>query len=240
MWSRFESDLLNIRKVFAASELSIHKARNEIRIVDYAGKELVIKSFKVPGRVRSFIYSYLRHSKARRSYDYSLLLGDFAPAPVGYIEFYRSGLLQDSYYVSEKYSYDFTIREPLSKDDFVGREQIFSAFALFSYRLHENNICHQDYSPGNILIRQNGQGYEFKIVDVNRMSFKQLSPKQRAQNFCKLWADDKVLEIIAKCYAGQAGYDVQQFVNMALHYSRKHKAGRTRKARIKRFLGLHK
>lgn len=238
-YSEFEAQLLAIRQVFDACDTSIHKARNEIKLFQYSGAEMVIKSFKVPGGLRSFIYSYLRQSKARRSYDYSLLLGDFAPKPVGYIEFYAKGLLRDSYYVSEKFEYDHTIREPLAQKNFDRREQVFAAFAQFTYQLHENNICHQDYSPGNILFRQLQDGYEFKVVDVNRMRFMDLNLQQRAENLCKLWADDDDLRQIAELYAGIMVTDADEFVQLALQYSHKHKAGRQRKARIKKRLGLY-
>lgn len=237
-WIEFESELLDIRQVFDSCDNSIHKARNEIKLLEYDEAVLVIKSFKVPGFLRSIIYSFFRQSKARRSYDYSLLLADFAPKPVGYIEFYQNRLLQDSYYVSENFRYDFTIREPLSQEDFEGREKVFAAFAEFTSQLHENNICHQDYSPGNILIRQCGDNYEFKIVDVNRMRFMHMNIKRRAENLCRLGSSAEDLQLIAELYAEAIGADKQEFIQLALNYFNKNKSRRARKQRIKKMLGL--
>lgn len=237
-WSGFESDLLDIRQVFQRCDNSIHKARNEIKLLECADAVLVIKSFKVPGLLRSVIYSFFRQSKARRSYDYSLLLADFAPKPVGYIEFYQNGLLRDSYYVSENFDYDFTIRQPLSEKGFEGRENVFAAFAKFTCQLHENNICHQDYSPGNILVRQCGDDYEFKIVDVNRMRFMHMSVEQRAANLCRLGDSAKDIELIAGFYAQAIGTDKDAFTRLALQHFHKHKSERARKRRLKNLLGL--
>ena len=53
---------------------------------------------------------------------------DFTPKPIGYIEFYKFGLLDESYFVSEKFDYDFTIREPLLDINFPNKNEILKAF----------------------------------------------------------------------------------------------------------------
>ncbi len=57
--------------------------------------------------------------------------------------------------------------------------------------LHKNNILHLDYSPGNILIKEADGRHIFKIVDINRMIFKNLSLDERLKNFYMLWAKDE-------------------------------------------------
>ena len=70
------------------------------------------------------------------------------------IEFYKFGLLDESYFVSEKFDYDFTIREPLLDINFPNKNEILKIFAKFTFQLHEVGIFHFDYSPGNILIKK--------------------------------------------------------------------------------------
>jgi serine/threonine protein kinase len=220
--------LLNIREYFQQSDNSIHKARNEIKIID----GLVVKSFKNPNFIKKLIYKFIP-SKAKRSYEYSLRLKEFAPTPIGYIEFYKNGFLKDSYFVSEEFKYDFTIREPLLDKNFPNKEEIFKEFAHFTFKLHSNGILHKDYSPGNILIKKDKNGYIFKIVDVNRMEFRQLLKEERLKNFDKLWAKDEDLEVIVKEYAKVAGYDEKEAIKSALYYSQKLKDFKNMKKRIK-------
>lgn len=79
------------------------KGRNELRKMEYNGKEYVIKSFHSPHLINRFVYGIFRPSKAKRSYDHAemlLKIGVGTPQPVGYMNI-RSGLLFDkSYYIS--------------------------------------------------------------------------------------------------------------------------------------------
>ena len=228
----FKEFLLNIKEHFNSSEKSIHKARNEIKILSHANQEVVVKSFKVPHLLNRLVYSFFRESKAKKSYDYSMKIIEFVPKPIGYIEFFKQGLLHESYFVSEHFDYDFTIREPLLDENFPNREEMFRAFAKFTLELHNNNIFHNDYSPGNILIKKEGESYLFKIVDINRMSFFELTEKERAKNFSKLWASDEVLTIVADEY--QKHYQVSSnFTDAMLTFNRKHKQRKNFKKRLK-------
>ena len=223
-----EDYLKDIRSYFKSSSNSIHKARNELKVID--GK--VIKSFKKPSFLKSIIYS-LTPSKAKRSYLYSLRLKEFSPKPLGYIEFYESGLLRDSYFVSQEFKYDFTIREVLLDFSFNDRENILKEFARFTYNLHEENILHLDFSPGNILIKKCLGGYIFKVVDLNRMTFKNLSLIDRLKNFNKLWASDDDIKIIVSEYADIINYDKKEAIRLAQNFNNQNKAIKNFKKRLK-------
>lgn len=229
----FTSFLLNIRDYFNANEQTIHKARNELKTITYDDKNTIVKSFKVPNLLRRVYYTYFRDTKAKKSYEYSVKIKDFTPVPIGYIEFYENSLLSDSYFVSEKFEYDFTIREPLLAETFENREEVFKAFARFTFDLHENKILHKDYSPGNILIKKSGDGFVLKIVDINRMEFKPLGLQERLQNFNKLWAKDEYLEIMIKEYALLMNANEKECVSKAIEYNQKHKNKINMKKRLK-------
>ncbi len=232
MQKQHKTLLLNIKEYFSSATQSIHKARNELKIIPHADTDTVIKSFKVPHLLNQFIYSFFRDSKAKKSYTFSLKISDFTPAPIGYIGFYSSFLLQESYFISEKFDYDFTIREPLLDVHFPNREALFRAFACFTLELHNAGIFHNDYSPGNILIKKENESYIFKIVDINRMKFLKLSENLRAKNFSKLWADEKVLTIIAKEYTKHYNCS-DSFTKKVLYYSHKNKKIKNFKKRLK-------
>ena len=229
----FESFILNIRDHFDKNTHTIHKARNELKIIKHQNEDVVVKSFKVPNLLRRIFYTIFRDTKAKKSYDYSIKIGEFTPDPIAYIEFYSYGLLTDSYFIAEKFDYDFTIREPLLDESFKDKEKIFASFAEFTFQLHQNGILHKDYSPGNILIRKEGEGYLFKIVDINRMEFKELSLEERLKNFNKLWANDQDLMIIIDRYAELLNTDKNRCKNMAIAYNQKHKNKMIMKNRLR-------
>ncbi|MDD2653093.1 MAG: hypothetical protein PHX44_08605 [Sulfurimonas sp.] len=231
--NRYLGFLKNIQNHFIHSNTSIHKARNEIKIIDFEGKELVVKSFKIPNIINKVVYTFFRDSKAKKSYENSVKIIDFVPKPVGFVEFKKFGLLDESYYISEKFDYDFTIREPLLDKEFSKKDALFKAFAAFTFKLHENSILHLDYSPGNILIKKENEGYIFKIVDINRMEFRGLSLDERLKNFAKLWARDDDLKIIIKEYAKLSSENEQKCIDIALKYSQAHKDRKNAKKRLR-------
>jgi serine/threonine protein kinase len=231
----FKDFLLNIKEYFHTNNQTIHKARNELKIIQHNDVDVVVKAFKVPNIINRIAYSYLRDGKACKSYEYSLKIGSFTPEPIGYIEFHDGGLLKESYFVSEKFAYDFTIREPLLDKNFPASEEIFRAFARFSYDLHEAGIFHNDYSPGNILIKKEEDGYIFKIVDINRMKFFDscaMDQTTRAKNFSKLWSSDVILRIMADEYKKYYSCD-EKFESQVLYFSNKNKQIKNFKKRLK-------
>ena len=232
-YTNFEDFLFNIKTYFNENENSIHKARNELKIIPHANVDTIVKSFKVPNLLRRIIYTFFRDSKAKKSYEYSIKIKEFTPQPIGYIEYYKNNLIEESYFISEKFDYDFTIREPLLDNKFENRDEIFKAFARFTYLLHKNNILHQDYSPGNILIKKEKDKFDIKIVDINRMEFRELNLDERLKNFNKLWAKDDEIEIMAKEYAKVSNEDEAYCIKTAKNYNTKHKNKINMKKRLK-------
>ncbi|MBE0499758.1 MAG: hypothetical protein IBX43_11100 [Campylobacterales bacterium] len=229
---KLKNELKNIEAIFNSCKENIHKARNEIKIIEINGRKYVAKSFKKPHIINRIAYTYLRGSKAEKSYENSLKIGDFAPNPIAYIEFFDNFLLSRSYFISDLFEYDFTIREPLLDRNFPGREMLLQEFAKFSYEMHEKNIFHNDYSPGNILIKKEGSHYIFKVVDVNRMKFISLGSQERARNFSQLWANDDDLQIITEAYLQKYKTD-EDFLAQTLYFSHQHKQRKNFKKRLK-------
>lgn len=221
-----------IKSNFQNNSYTIHKARNELKIIKANNLSTVVKAFKIPNIINRVAYSFIRDSKAKKSYDNSIKIDKYTPKAIGYIEFFTFGLLSESYFISEEFKYDFTIREPLLDADFNDANEIFRAFARFTLELHNDGIFHNDYSPGNILIKKENDAYSFKIVDINRMKFIELSITNRAKNFSKLWAHDYILEIMADEY--QKHFECSEnFTKEVLYYSNKNKDIKNFKKRLK-------
>jgi len=233
--SDFTDFILNIKNFFIDNTQTIHKARNELKIIEHNGINTIVKSFKIPNLINQIVYSFFRDSKAKRSYEHSLKIEQFTPKAIGYIEFYSGIFLKESFFVSEKFDYDFTIREPLFEDGFEDKEEIFKAFARFSLKLHNSDVYHFDYSPGNILIKKENGIYNFKIVDINRMKFFKLSQTDRAKNFSKLWADEDTLRIIGEEYQKHYNCD-ENFVEQLIELTTADKKTKQMKKNMKKTL----
>ncbi len=208
----------NIESYFESSEDILYDQRNLIKGVSYQGQDYVVKKFKIPNVINRIVYRYFRPSKAKRSYDYSLKIGEgICPEPIAYIEDRVRGLLGKSYYISRRYSYDFTIRPVLLDNNFekVLRDQVLTSFADFTFSLHEKGILHRDYSYGNILIKHQQGQFEFNIIDVNRMQFRMLSLNDRLENFARLSADDDAMQVIMTRYAKLVNKPVNQLLPVA-------------------------
>lgn len=223
----------NLESLFQASDVVLQDGRNQIKKVRFDDGDYVVKSFKRPNYLNRLLYTYLRPSKAKRSYEYSIKIADFVPQAIGFVECYEGGLLAKSYFVSDMYDYDFTIREPLLAVDFEQRDSIFKAFAKFSYELHQQGVLHKDFSPGNILIKKQADQFEFKIIDINRMNFGELSVEMRMRSFKMLWASDDVMDLIIAEYARIAQLDVTLCQKLAREFNQRNKRIKNFKKRLK-------
>jgi len=205
-----------IPSVFSTQGETIYKGRNELKIFDTDFGKVVVKSFRVPHIINRFAYSFLRHSKAERSYIYSLKLlekGFQTPHPIAYSEIFKNGLLSESYYVSAFSDFllmrDFTFIKKMTEDDIV----VLKAFACLSARLHDKNIYHTDYSNGNILYKKEGDKVSFNLVDVNRLQLKTITEKMAYKAFHRLDLSIEMLETVAREYALQRGMNAEKCIS---------------------------
>ena len=227
----------NIQDYFNASDAFIHDARNKLKIIEVDGLEIVVKAFRIPNYLNQFVYGTLRDSKAKKSYDHSIklqILNITCPEPIGYIEFYDGILLKESYFLSLRSNYDFTIREPLLDHNFKDHDNIFTKFGEFTADIHAKGVLHNDYSPGNILItRLDNNEFKFDLVDINRMRFGHIQLKDKMKNLSKLWANENDIKLIATAYALRMSYDIQEIIQKIIFYDRKNKNIKTFKRYIK-------
>tara|TARA_B110000879_G_C11159146_1_gene508276 strand:+ start:317 stop:2449 length:2133 start_codon:yes stop_codon:yes gene_type:complete len=189
--------------LFDSSKNIIQSNRNTLKQVDIGNVKSVIKSFKIPNGIQGFIYRFFRKSKARRSYEYSFLLGSLSvntPQPLGYIEVYQGFRLRQSYFISSCLEYDFLIRDVL--DGKVNdRAALLKDFVAFTYHLHRNKILHLDYSAGNVCIKKVDEKNQFYLVDINRMNFGPVSTKSGVRNFSRITSDPEDIIYFANEYA---------------------------------------
>lgn len=207
--------------LFAQSTDILYQKRNTIKVVL---DEYVVKAFAIPSLAKRIIYSIFS-SKARRSFIYAQRLGNMTPKPITYIEKRKHGLLQESYYISQRSHCTHVLKEVIKDREFPNRDAIFAAFGRFTAQLHEQGMLHADYSMGNVLFEPNELGANFQLVDLNRMRFgKKINCQKGCRNFERIDTDTHALSVIARAYAQARGFDEEECVRLVLKMRwRKHK-----------------
>ena len=199
----------------------VYIARNQLRHYSVEGYDVIVKRYKQPHLINRIAYTYIRPSKAKRAYEYALKLlklGINSPAPIAYIEQYKSGLLTYGYFISiyeKKYSVIRDFMSGIQTDDSLLKE-----LAFYIADLHSKGVLHLDMSPGNILYYKEETNYNFTLIDINRMQFlPTVSKIKRFKSFKRLAENESVLTTIAKQYAEASGMDVTETVTEISKYS---------------------
>ena len=199
----------------------IYDKRNQLRVIEAPDGTLVnVKRYCVPRQPNRLVYSLgIRPPKGQRAFLYpSRLLerGIDTPEPIAYIEQRnRWGLLGECYFVSEQSPLGHTLYE-LGNASEGTYEEMADALGRFTAKMHNNEVLHLDYSPGNILWDKDDEGYHFAIVDTNRMRFGPVSLKDGCTDLCRLWGPKRFIELIARSYADARGYNQDEAVALTM------------------------
>ena len=223
VYKNLESFVSNIPELFDQEGELVYIARNQLKHFNVEGYDVIVKRYREPHLVNRIAYTYFRPSKAKRAYEYAfklLKLGVDSPAPIAYIEQYKSGLLTYGYFVSVYEKNYSVIRDFMS--GIQTDELLLKALSLYIADLHAKGILHLDMSPGNILYLKEADNYHFTLIDINRMQFlPSVSTIKRYKSFKRLAENESVLTIIAKLYAEAAHLNVTEAVMEINRYSNK-------------------
>jgi len=217
--------------------------RNVIKLFELNSKIINVKSFKVPNVFNQIAYRFFRLSKAQRSFEYAQQLTELGigtPQPIAYYEFPTALLYNRSFYLSEHLEYDLTYRELTHDLNYPEHEVILRAFTRFTYNLHEKNILFLDHSPGNTLIKKKENGYEFFLVDLNRMSFKSLDYETRIRNFERLTIHQSMVETMSDEYAKCIGKNKEDIFPLMWKFTQEFQEKFHRKKQLKKKLKFWK
>ena len=240
----FESELDNFIENFdVLGEDFGNQDRNSLKLFRLGGKVFNVKSFRIPNIINQIAYRFFRKSKAQRSFEYanklkSLNIG--TPQPIAYYEFKTPFLFKKSYYISEQKDCDFTYRELTTDFNIPNYDAILRAFTRFTFNLHENGVHFLDHSPGNTLINKTDNGYDFYLVDLNRMEFKSLDFKTRIKNFSKLTIHKSMIEVMSDEYAKCSGESYNDIFNLMWKETEAFQEKYHRKRRLKKKLKFWK
>ncbi len=240
----FESELDNFIENFdVLGEDFGNQERNSLKLFQLGDETINVKSFKVPHLINQIAYRFFRKSKAQRSFEYANTLKDLnigTPHPVAYYEFKTPFLFKKSYYISEQIDCDYTYRELTTDFNIPNYDAILRAFTRFTFDLHENGVHFLDHSPGNTLIKKTEKGYDFYLVDLNRMEFKDLDFETRIKNFSKLTIHKSMVEVMSDEYAKCSGENYETIFNLMWYETEAFQEKYHRKRRLKKKLKFWK
>lgn len=221
-----------------ADAREIFRARNVVAIT--ADGRLCIKSFKRPGLLKGFIYGYVRMPKARRAWLNAARLrslGIPTPAPVAAVECRSWGLLGNSYYVCEALH---GWREMRQAENLPYFNELVGSMARFILDMHRQGVLMKDLTPGNVLFRRSASGYDFVLVDINRMEFDVADRRRLLATLGVALDTEDGVAALARAYASISGDDPQALEATARHTFRARWQHILRKKRLKKLLRISK
>ena len=199
----------------------IYDKRNQLRVIEAPDGTLVnAKRYCKTHLINRVVYSLgIRQPKGLRAFLYHTRLlerGIDTPEPIAYIEQRnRCGLLGESYFVSIQSPLRHTLYE--FGDAKEGTyEEMARELGRFTAMMHDREVLHLDYSPGNILWDKDGEGYHFAVVDINRMRFGKVDIKDGCAALRRLWGPKRFIELIARSYAAARGFDEDEAVRLTM------------------------
>jgi len=220
-YQQLEDFVKELPKTFNDLGEITYAARNTIKIYDVDGYKINVKSFKKPIFINQIAYVTVRNSKAERSFVYASKLldrGFNTPDPIAYIEEKKLGLLTNSYYLCIHEDFDGMMRI-LQTGTIDSHKELIRQFALYTANLHEKQVMHLDYSPGNILYKLHNGLYTFYLVDLNRMEFdKPIGIDAACYSFRRLWGNEDMIRMMVEIYAKARNFNETECIEKALKY----------------------
>ena len=219
-----EGGIEHLIKMFPNEGTLIQAGRNTIKKLDHNKGSISVKSFKKPNLINSFVYKYIRKSKAQRSFINAqklLSLGINTPKPMGYLENSNVFGIKDSYYACEHLITTITLRALLSHDGCTNKDTVLEQYTAFMFELHQKGIEFIDSTPGNILIQEMPDNrYLFYLIDINRIKFHQtpLSFFDRMKNLSKITEETPILHQIERLYSKFYKQDTEHIYQTILYY----------------------
>lgn len=216
---------------------TLHNGRNKIMLcTSPLGEKFAVKKYKRHDLIKRIAYTFFKHNKAKRAYENARELrgrGFETPQEIAYVEEYRFGFVTQVYYVCA-YTSCCAIRSELIDCESFD-EGLATAYARYVVSLHKAGVLHRDLNPTNVLYKKSPDGYEFELIDINRMCFydSEVPKAESMENLTLFWWLSDVYKYILNVYAAHRGWSADD-VCKAVRIKQSHDRNWVRR---KRFTG---
>lgn len=207
-YAHLSQSLMPIVEGGAAADAVYKDGRNKVYRISCQGMQLVVKEFKVPNAFNRVVYSFLRPSKAKRSFVHAKrlkALGIDTAEPVAYVETFRRGVFHTGYFISEFVGYE--LLGNIGELDTATRSEIIRQFCRFTADMHSKKVLHKDFNPGNVFYHKEDGHYRFALIDINRMAFRAPKKKEVIRSFTQLGFPQPIIVEIIGEYARIRGWN---------------------------------
>lgn len=218
---------------FATGRL-LYEGRNEVRLFERDGLQLVVKRFKRHDWLKRIVYTWFRENKALRAFRNARQIGARGfqtPHEVAYIEERSCGLIRQVYYVCLYTAYAPIRRQLIEQEPFS--RPLATAYAQYVARLHDAGVLHRDLNPTNVLFSERGGTYDFCLIDINRMRFYDGAvPKAECmENLTLFWWLSPVYRYVLDEYAARRHW-TDADISEAIDVKRRHDRAWVRRKRM--------
>lgn len=187
------------------------------------------------------VYTFLRKTKAKRAFDYALMLRSMSidtAEPVAFIEKKKHGFFHTGYFISRYLPYDTLDKVYDSLPDEASREQLANGFLTFTVNMANKGIINKDYNATNILAHREDGMWHFALVDINRIRFGRPKLLDEAHAFEQLGASPQLLVKYLPQYAQSRKLDQDRLFAMLYVGKLWHKLTKLTKEKAKRWVGI--
>ena len=182
------------------------------------------------------VYTWLRPSKAKRSYEKSfklLELGINVPEPIAYIEQKKGLFFHTGYYICKYVDYraidDFVNFKPTNFDQFLEIDSLLREVASLAAQLHLKGVIHNDFNKDNILYKrieednlENKKRFEFCLIDLNRVKVGCNSLNKAAKDLSNIHLGYTLSQRVVEEYCKIRALNPDTFAPMVLKHSNKY------------------
>jgi tRNA A-37 threonylcarbamoyl transferase component Bud32 len=229
--------ITNISENFGIYGTTIQNGRNHVKVIELENYKIVVKSYVKLAWINRIIYGLFRKSKSQRAYENATILANndiITPIPIGHIDYYSFGILKKSYFVSLYINCKPT--KELFSLPIDECNPALAEFAKFTYRLHKLGIFHGDYGLNNVLYSEAPGGYNFCLIDNNRMRFRMYSQKRAMKNLSRIHLSLEQYAVLASEYANTAKTDAIETAHHMLNYMQSWKSAKKTKRTLKNLM----
>lgn len=209
--------------------------RNTVELVRFGYEQFVVKRFKRPTLANCVVYTWLRKPKTCRAYDNALWLsgiGVETAEPVACVESYKHGFFHTGWFVSQYLPYK-SVREVYDSLTSQNLRRRFAVdFFSFVENLFRKHITNRDFNTGNFLAYATPHGFQFAMIDMNRLKRSRLSLADETKALNQLGLTPTENFVVLSSFARKSD---RSFDDIVLSFMVDRKVGST-KQRLKRKL----